>query len=63
MRNRYILIFISGTVILCLLAGIVYNLPPIHDRVAWRVDTLRVKIQRYFNPPEEVVFIPQEQVE
>jgi len=31
--------------------------------VAWRVDNLRVEVKRYFNPPEQVVFIPQEQVE
>lgn len=48
---------------MCLLAGIAYNLPPIHERLAWRLDNLRVEIKRYFNPPEEVVFIPQEQVE
>lgn len=63
MRRQHILILISGVVTLCLLAGVLYNLPPIHDRLAWRVDNLRVKIQRYFNPPEEVVFTPQEQVE
>jgi tetratricopeptide (TPR) repeat protein len=40
-----------------------YNLPPIHDRLAWRVDNLRVAIRRYINPPEEVVFVPQEQVD
>ncbi|MBN2117582.1 MAG: C39 family peptidase [Anaerolineales bacterium] len=63
MRRQPILIFISGIVGLCLLAGIAYNLPPIHERLAWRLDNLRVEIKRYFNPPEEVVFIPQEQVE
>lgn len=63
MHRQHILILISGVVTLCLLAGVLYNLPPTHDRLAWRVDNLRVKIQRYFNPPEEVVFTPQEQVE
>lgn len=48
---------------LCLLAAFAYNLPPIHDRLAWRVETLLVQIKRYFNPPEEVVFTPQEQVQ
>jgi hypothetical protein len=46
-----------------MLAGLAYYLPPIHDRLAWRVDNLRVAIKRYFNPPEQVVFTPQEQVE
>jgi hypothetical protein len=48
---------------LCLLSVIIYNLPPVHDRLAWRVDTLRVQVKRFFNPPEQVVFVPQEQVD
>ena len=62
-RRRYILIFLAGLVGLCLLAGLVYNLPPVHERLAWRVDNLIVGIRRIFNPPEEVVFLPQEQIE
>jgi tetratricopeptide (TPR) repeat protein len=36
----------------------VYNLPPVHSRLAWRVDELRTKIIYYFNPPSEAVFQP-----
>ena len=60
MKNYRILI---GILVLSLLAVFVYNLPPIHERLAWRVDNLRVTIQRYFNPPEEVVFSPQQQID
>jgi tetratricopeptide (TPR) repeat protein len=63
MRRRIIIIPILGVVALCLLAGLVYNLPPIHERLAWRVDNLRVAIKRFLNPPEQVVFLPQEQVD
>lgn len=63
MRRRYVAIFISGIVILCLLAGLAYTLPPIQDRLSWRVDNLRVAIKRYLNPPEQVVFVPQERVD
>ena len=63
MRRQYVAIFILGIAALCLLAGLAYNIPPLHDRLAWRVDNLRVAIKRYFNPPEQVVFTPQEQVE
>ena len=63
MRRRYLTGLILGTVILCLLAGLVYNLPPIQDRLGWRVDSLRAQIKRFFNPPEEVVFTPQEEVD
>jgi tetratricopeptide (TPR) repeat protein len=61
--RRYLLLLLAGSVALCLLGLIAYNLPPIHDRLAWRVDNLRVQIRRFFNPPEQVVFTPQEQVE
>ena len=63
MRRQQIVLLLLGIFVLCLLAGIAYNLPPIHDRVAWRVDNLRVQVRRYLNPPEQVVFVPQEQVE
>ena len=42
---------------LALLIGL-YNLPPIHSRLSWRVDNLRTQIEYYFNPPEEDVFQP-----
>ncbi|HKY55146.1 MAG TPA: C39 family peptidase [Anaerolineales bacterium] len=32
-------------------------------RLAWRIDNMRVAVRRYFNPPEQVVFLPQEQIE
>ena len=35
-----------------------YYLPPIHSRLAWRVDNLRTQIKYYFNPPDEAVFQP-----
>ena len=62
MRKQYILISISGILGLILLCGLVYNLPPVHDRLAWRVDNIRVSIRRFINPPEQVVFVPQDQV-
>ena len=61
--KRSIAIFSLGVMFLCLLVSLAYNLPPVHDRLAWRVENLRVAIKRYFNPPEQVVFVPQEQVD
>ena len=63
MRRQYILPSVLGVFGLCLLAAILYNLPPVHDRLAWRVDNVMVAIRRTINPPEEVVFVPQEQVD
>ncbi len=35
-----------------------YFVPPIHSRLAWRVDNLRTQIKYYFNPPDEAIFEP-----
>lgn len=61
MRKRFT--YLAAAVpILLLLAAFVYNLPPVHERLAWRVDNFRAQIKYAFNPPEEVVFVPEEQV-
>lgn len=38
-----------------------YYLPPVHSRLAWRVDNLRTRIIYFFNPPSDVVFQPSGQ--
>ncbi len=53
-------IVVAIPVAFLLLIG-VYFLPPVHSRLAWRVDELRAQIKYYFNPPDEAVFQPQEQ--
>ncbi len=42
-----------------LLMVLVYHLPPVYDRLAWRVDNLRTQIKYALNPPEAQVFVPQ----
>ncbi|MFN2303936.1 MAG: C39 family peptidase, partial [Anaerolineales bacterium] len=41
----------------------IYYLPPIHERLAWRVANLRANIFYFFNPPDEVAFSPAQQDE
>ena len=49
-------------ILLALVLGIgIYFLPPVHSRLAWRLDALRTQIIYYFNPPDEVVFHPSGQ--
>ena len=58
MRKR--LTFLAVAIPLCLLlAAFVYQLPPVHDRLAWRLEALRAEIRYALNPPEKVVFVPQ----
>ena len=44
----------------CLTALIVYNLPPVHERLAWRFEVIWSDIKYALDPPEKVVFTPGE---
>jgi hypothetical protein len=50
-----------AVLLIILLAIGVYYIPPVHDRLAWRMDSLRTKIIYFLNPPDEAVFQPTEQ--
>ena len=63
MNKKSLVISIAGILGLIFLCGLVYNLPPVHERLAWRVDNMRVSLRRFINPPEQVVFVPQDQVD
>jgi tetratricopeptide (TPR) repeat protein len=43
---------------LCLAAFLVYQVPAVHERLAWRLANVQAKVQRILNPPEALVFIP-----
>lgn len=60
MRKTWVLVPASLLVII-LVCILVYFLPPVHSRLAWRLANLRSQVYYYFNPPQEVVFLPQEQ--
>lgn len=44
-----------------LLAVGIYFIPPVHDRLARRVDDARTQIKYFFNPPDQAVFLPTQQ--
>lgn len=66
MRNKFSSYWFILIIVLCIgvfgAGFLIYNLPPVHDRLAWRIDLYRSRIKYALNPPEEVVFIPQEQM-
>lgn len=46
------------------LGGILYQIPPVHDRLAWRVHEVTVLIKGFISPPEKIAFVPaQQQIE
>ena len=63
MRVKFRPIYLLAIPLIILVGVGVYYIPFVHERLAWRVDNLRVRIQYALNPPEEVVFVPEEAVE
>jgi tetratricopeptide (TPR) repeat protein len=63
MRARFSSKVLLAIPILCGLGIILYNIPFIHSRLAWRIDNLQVRIQYAISPPEQAVFQPQEQAQ
>lgn len=53
-------ISLAITVGLFALALVAYNLPPVHDRLAWRIDEWVLRVKYALNPPEQVIFVPQD---
>lgn len=56
---------VSGAAVFLVLSlgAMVYQYPPVYERVDWYISYYYIQIYRRFNPPEEVRFIPQQQVE
>jgi hypothetical protein len=46
--------------LLCLCSVLVYFVPPVHDRLAWRVDELVLRVKYSLHPPGREVFVPQQ---
>ena len=50
-------------VVILILGALVYNIPFVNDRLAWRVDDLRSQIIYFIRPPDQAVFIPAQQAQ
>lgn len=57
-RNAFKVVYLC--VALLILAVGIYYLPPVHERLAWRMEDLLLRIQYQLNPPAQEVFVPQE---
>ncbi|MBN1304738.1 MAG: C39 family peptidase [Anaerolineales bacterium] len=57
-RTKRILIGILAAVLAVI--GI-YFFPPVHARLAWRVENLRTRVIYFFNPPDKALFTPNEE--
>ena len=60
--RRYLPLAIILVVGLCL-GGVVigFFLPPVYDRLSWRLDEVVLRLQYSLHPPQKTVFVPQQQ--
>lgn len=58
--NKILMVLLIIVAVMALLLAI-YFLPPVHERLSWRVANLRADIFYLFNPPERVSFSPGQQ--
>ncbi len=60
---RKILVWILvGLAVLATSGLVLYNMPSLHDRLAYHAEELTSRIQEIIAPPEKAVFVPQNQV-
>jgi hypothetical protein len=59
MRKRFNRIWLIPISIPLLIA--IYYLPPVHSRLAWRIELARTQLQYWINPPDQAVFQPSGQ--
>lgn len=60
MKGRHRKLILAGVPILAVLAVVLYQIPFVYNRVAWRVDNLTTRIRYAIHPPDEAIFVPQE---
>ncbi len=61
MQRKSILRLVIAFLALCLVAMGVYNIPPIHEHLAWRVEQVQIRVKSVLSPPEKVEFITRAQ--
>ena len=50
--------FVLALVVLCLMGLLVYQIPPVNQRLSWRVEQMQASIRYAINPPQKDVFKP-----
>lgn len=58
--RKYIPLITVAIPLLCLCLVSFSMLPPVRERLAWRFEELWLRLGYMLNPPEKVVFVPQE---
>lgn len=57
-RNTRLPLAIIGALAL---AVVVYKIPFVNDKLSWRLDNFRTQVIYFFRPPDQAVFVPEQQ--
>ncbi len=63
MRTRFSPLYLLAIPVIALVVLLVYNIPFVHERLAWRVDNFITQVKYAINPPSEMIFVPLEQAQ
>lgn len=47
--------------VVLIVGAALYFVPPVHNRLAWRIEDARVQVRNFLNPPADVTFLPTQQ--
>jgi hypothetical protein len=59
--RKTILIVLIIFIAVCLAAFLLYRSPAVQETIGWRLQALKADVQYALNPPQQAVFLPQEQ--
>jgi len=60
--RKYLKFLVILVPLFCILSSFTYFLPPVNDRLAWRVDEFILGVKYKLNPPAQAVFVPVAQL-
>jgi len=55
---KRVIIFTAAILGIILVSAYVYRLPPVYERLGWRVESLKADVIYALNPPEQAIFVP-----
>lgn len=59
-NNRIVKIILIGLITIFLMVIVAFLIPSIRERILWKADEYKIKIDYALNPPEQSVFVPVE---
>lgn len=59
-KNNIYKIILASIISLTILVILSFSIPSIREKILWRIDEIKIRIDYALNPPEAAVFVPEE---